>query len=224
GGARAAAGRGGTYARPHPGGGAHGGVGARGCAPPAWALRRGAPSSRTAWRASGGASRALCVLGSEGSFLERRARLDARLRRSLAVTRAELVRRNIVQGVSVVRRASHALEAWLPRRPPLGALIAAGRLATDYVDRAFPIRRDKEAPLAERVERVLLERLLAPPAPQPRAPLRTLWPPHGLGSDPGGDPVPPAPSPAPRVDPAALASVVVQVLAAAGALPPAWHP
>ncbi|CAK0824746.1 unnamed protein product, partial [Prorocentrum cordatum] len=199
-------------------------------APDLW-IARSTPARPRAWgghATAGGrcahAPKALCVLGSEGSFLERRARLDARLRRSLAVTRAELVRRNIVQGVSVVRRASHALEAWLPRRPPLGALIAAGRLATDYVDRAFPIRRDKEAPLAERVERVLLERLLAPPAPQPRAPLRTLWPPHGLGSDPGGDPVPPAPSPAPRVDPAALASVVVQVLAAAGALPPAWHP
>ncbi|CAK0824747.1 unnamed protein product, partial [Prorocentrum cordatum] len=119
-------------------------------APDLW-IARSTPARPRAWgghATAGGrcahAPKALCVLGSEGSFLERRARLDARLRRSLAVTRAELVRRNIVQGVSVVRRASHALEAWLPRRPPLGALIAAGRLATDYVDRAFPIRRDKE--------------------------------------------------------------------------------
>ncbi|CAJ1374951.1 unnamed protein product [Effrenium voratum] len=43
-------------------------------------------------------SNATCILSSEGSFDERRRRLERRLLKSREVTRADLVQRNIVQG------------------------------------------------------------------------------------------------------------------------------
>lgn len=108
---------------------------------------------------------AMCIRDSEGSFEERRGRLDSALRNSLKVSRTDLLQRNIFQGVNVVRRGSRQLEEKLSARPPLEEMISKRRLTADYVDKVFPDRlEDSVAPSAERIERVSLHRLLAPPA------------------------------------------------------------
>ncbi|CAK9015768.1 unnamed protein product, partial [Durusdinium trenchii] len=114
---------------------------------------------------------ATCVLSSEGSFEERRHRLDWHLQRSRQVSRGDLVQRNIVQGssvhaasvcVSVVRRGIHILEELLRQRPSLGELISSERLPADYIDKMFP---EKDPPKPERKAPVFLNELLTPPDP-----------------------------------------------------------
>eukprot|EP00913_Durusdinium_trenchii_P014696 g13786.t1 len=106
---------------------------------------------------------ATCVLSSEGSFEERRHRLDWHLQRSRQVSRGDLVQRNIVQGVSVVRRGIHILEELLRQRPSLGELISSERLPADYIDKMFP---EKDPPKPERKAPVFLNELLTPPKPK----------------------------------------------------------
>lgn len=120
---------------------------------------------------------ATCIRDSEGSFEERRRRLDRRLRRSLEVTRADLIQRNILQGFNIVRRGTRVLEGFVTRRPTIGEMVSSRRLPPDYVDHAFPGPQSRPAqvptistsppgapPERQRVERVLLHKLLDPPS------------------------------------------------------------
>jgi len=85
-------------------------------------------------------------------------RLDNSLQQSLKVTRGDLMQRNIVQGVNVVRRGSRMLEEKVGARPPLEEMVASQRLPPDYIDRAFPEKQeDSVAPVGERIERVSLQ-------------------------------------------------------------------
>jgi len=117
---------------------------------------------------------ATCVRDSEGTYSERRERLRRALERSSQVTKMELMQRNIMQGVNVVRRGMHMIGGQLRQRPSLAELIAAKKLPEDYLARAFPENlADSVAPLPERIERVSLQKLLAPPngpAPSSRHP------------------------------------------------------
>jgi hypothetical protein len=147
----------------------------------------------------------MCIRDSEGSFAERRGRLDSALRNSLKVSKTDLLQRNIFQGVNVVRRGSRQLEEKLSARPPLEEMISKRRLSADYVDKVFPDRlEDSIAPSAERIERVSLHRLLAPPAKKQGS--------SSAAAAPGGG-APQAPSSqaqGPPLDPAMLAAMVVQ--------------
>lgn len=132
---------------------------------------------------------AQCIRASEGSFEERRERLSKTLARSRQVTKMDLIQRNIVQGVNVVRRGSRSLEGLIERRPSLSDMVAQKRLPPDYIDRAFPSDPALSvAPTADRIERVSLQHLLPSPTPS----LQGLRP---------GAPL----------DPATLAAMVVQV-------------
>lgn len=139
---------------------------------------------------------ASCVRDAEGSFEERRRRLDRRLRQSMQVTKLDLIQRNIVQGLSVVRRGAHALEGFLLRRPTLGEMIASKRLPLDYVDKIFPNHLAFAAP--ERIERVSLLQLLGPPSASTPSPAPV--------------PTPPAAVHLGATDPAMLAAIVVAML------------
>eukprot|EP00930_Biecheleria_cincta_P012332 TRINITY_DN11600_c0_g1_i1.p1 TRINITY_DN11600_c0_g1~~TRINITY_DN11600_c0_g1_i1.p1 ORF type:complete len:339 (-),score=40.58 TRINITY_DN11600_c0_g1_i1:103-1119(-) len=106
---------------------------------------------------------ASCVLHNEGSFEERRQRLHNRLRRSREISKADLVQRNIVQSVSVVRRGAHVLEGLLKRRPKPADLIAAGRLPRNYLDILFPDDASASlAPTAKLRPPVSLDQLIGP--------------------------------------------------------------
>lgn len=122
---------------------------------------------------------AICIRDAEGTFQDRRARLEVRLQNSMAVSKMDLIQRNIVQGVNVVRRGAHALEQRLRHRPSLKDMISSNRLPQDYLDRVFPSDPERRvAPLADRIERVSLHRLLEPPseASAARRPAATLDP------------------------------------------------
>merc|ERR1719440_2635404 len=96
---------------------------------------------------------AACIRDSEGTFSERRARLDTSLQKSMKITKSELMQRNIVQGVNVVRRGSRALEGLLGARPALDEMVTSKKLPPDYLDKAFPTdQKDSVAPLADRIE------------------------------------------------------------------------
>ncbi|CAE7285982.1 unnamed protein product [Symbiodinium sp. CCMP2592] len=158
-------------------------------------------------------SNATCIRDTEGSFEERRQRLDQRLRKSQEVSRADLVQRNIVPGVSVVRRGIHVLEGLLRSRPSLEQLTAANRLPPNYIDKMFPDDASgSAAPKAERKPAVSLNQLLSPPSNRPAAP----GPPGAAVSPgpPGPGPGPPNYMPVPGgqvpVDPAVLATWMVQ--------------
>eukprot|EP00439_Symbiodinium_sp_Y106_P045939 s815_g5.t2 len=159
-------------------------------------------------------SNATCIRDTEGSFEERRQRLDQRLRKSQEVSRADLVQRNIVPGVSVVRRGIHVLEGLLRSRPSLEQLTAANRLPPNYIDKMFPDDASgSAAPKAERKPAVSLNQLLSPPSNRPEAP----GPPPGAAVSPGPagpGPGPPNYMPVPGgqvpVDPAVLATWMVQ--------------
>mmetsp|Transcript_46336 Transcript_46336/g.100758 ORF Transcript_46336/g.100758 Transcript_46336/m.100758 type:complete len:314 (+) Transcript_46336:86-1027(+) len=160
---------------------------------------------------------ATCVRGSEGSFDERRERLDERYRHSQTVTKADLVQRNIVQGVNVVRRAAYVLESLLAKRPSLSKLISIKRLPADYLERLFPADLESSvAPLAGKIARVSLQKLIAPPSSM--APASGTSASIALGSMPGMMEKTPATVQA-QVDPAMLAAMVVQ-MARAAAVPP----
>lgn len=167
---------------------------------------------------------ATCIRDSEGTFAERRAKLHRSLQRSLKVTKGELMQRNIVQSVNVIRRGSRALEGLVGSRPPLGDMVAAKRLPPDYIDQAFPTKAENSvAPLADRIERVSLQRALQQPQHPGR---RSTWQPgqHDFpsanssallntgapASSSGGMAAPP------QMDPAMLAAMVVQVAMMSG--------
>eukprot|EP00928_Gymnodinium_smaydae_P015961 TRINITY_DN15943_c0_g1_i1.p1 TRINITY_DN15943_c0_g1~~TRINITY_DN15943_c0_g1_i1.p1 ORF type:complete len:332 (-),score=104.82 TRINITY_DN15943_c0_g1_i1:188-1183(-) len=114
----------------------------------------------------------VCVRDREGSFEERRERLEARLEHSRSISKGDLMQRNIVQSINVVRRGSRSLEPLLDARPTLQELVEEKRLPPDYLDRLFPTdATGSVAPLAERIERVSLHRLL-PQDSAAAAPLR----------------------------------------------------
>jgi len=144
--------------------------------------------------------RATCIRDSEGSFDERRKRLARCLQHSLTVTKVDLIQRNIVSGVNVVRRGAHTLEVQLQRRPPLLEMIASRRLPPDYLDKAFPSDPAQSvAPLAERKSRVSLHSLLAQPS---------SGAPPSVGVSPS---MRPQVNPPVGLDPAMFAAMVVQV-------------
>lgn len=110
---------------------------------------------------------ATCIRDSEGSFAERRRRLHVQLKHSRTVTKMDLIQRNIIQGVNVVRRGAFSLEGQLKRRPTLISMEATGKLPPNYIDLLFPNNSAASvAPLAERKERVQLHQLLAPFPPE----------------------------------------------------------
>mmetsp|Transcript_127911 Transcript_127911/g.409763 ORF Transcript_127911/g.409763 Transcript_127911/m.409763 type:complete len:298 (+) Transcript_127911:152-1045(+) len=120
---------------------------------------------------------AVCIRDSEGSFSERQNSFSGQLKKSLSVSKADLLHRNILQSVSVVSRGKNVLHGFFEARPTLEDLKAKRKLAPDYEERLFPADpANSVAPLAERIERVSLHRLLAPPttnvaaAPSGRAP------------------------------------------------------
>jgi len=120
---------------------------------------------------------AVCIRDSEGSFSERQNSFSGQLKKSLSVSKADLLHRNIMQSVSVVSRGKNVLHGFFEARPTLEDLKAKRKLAPDYEERLFPADpANSVAPLAERIERVSLHRLLAPPttnvaaAPSGRAP------------------------------------------------------
>ncbi|CAE7645305.1 unnamed protein product [Symbiodinium microadriaticum] len=148
-------------------------------------------------------SNATCIRDAEGSFEERRQRLEQRLRKSQEVSRADLVQRNIVPGVSVVRRGIHVLEGLLRSRPSLEQLTAANRLPPNYIDKMFPDDASgSAAPKAERKPAVSLNQLLSPPSNRPGAAVSP-----GPAGPPNYMPVPGGQVP---VDPAVLATWMVQ--------------
>lgn len=104
---------------------------------------------------------AMCIRDSEGSFQQRRLRLHTAISKALLVTKSQLIERNILQGVNVVRRGIHALRNHVQQRPQLSELMVAKRLPLDYIDKLFPTDlAGSVAPLAARKERVCLNRLL----------------------------------------------------------------
>eukprot|EP00929_Paragymnodinium_shiwhaense_P061949 TRINITY_DN30939_c0_g1_i1.p1 TRINITY_DN30939_c0_g1~~TRINITY_DN30939_c0_g1_i1.p1 ORF type:complete len:447 (-),score=46.26 TRINITY_DN30939_c0_g1_i1:300-1553(-) len=163
---------------------------------------------------------AVCIRDSEGSFQQRRRRLSSLLEESQKVTKMDLMQRNIVQGVNVVRRGVRMLEEPIEKRPSLVELMGAGKLPQDYLDRIFPDDSvNSVAPLAERIERVSLSQLLAP-APS--------------GGQPGGGGAGAAsaataaatPMPVPQLNPAGMVGMVPQFpfFKAGGPAPQAWDP
>jgi len=128
---------------------------------------------------------AVCVRNSEGSFAERQRRLDRRLRQSREISKADLVQRNIVQGINVVRRGIHTVEVALRHRPRLGEMIATKRLPPDYLDQLFP---DSAHPrVAERPGPQLGTGPLRDPYQGGKAPvsLHQLLPPPPSSAQPG---------------------------------------
>ncbi|CAE7544128.1 unnamed protein product [Symbiodinium pilosum] len=153
-------------------------------------------------------SNATCIRDAEGSFEERRRRLDQRLRKSKEISRADLVQRNIVQGLSVVRQGVHILEGLLRSRPTLEQLVTSNKLPPDYIDKMFPNDASgSEAPKAERKPAVSLNQLLAPPSGRQGAATANT---PSAGSGPPGYLPPWQGGQVPVVDPAVLATMMVQ--------------